>query len=165
MEIFVPGRLCVLGEHSDWAAEYCTSNSSLPHGYVIVAALNEGLYATIKTIPNSSIFKYSTTSIKDPNKQVFEINFKKKNNNNYKSILEKIASSADDYFSYCAGVLLELLSLEEYSSTILTSNIGIEIINHTTTLPICRGLSSSAALCCLIVKSFSMILHPCFDNT
>jgi galactokinase len=31
-EIFVPGRLCILGEHSDWAAEYRTANPSISFG-------------------------------------------------------------------------------------------------------------------------------------
>lgn len=32
IEIFVPGRLCILGEHSDWAAEYRTANPSISFG-------------------------------------------------------------------------------------------------------------------------------------
>jgi galactokinase len=31
-EVFIPGRLCVLGEHTDWAAEYLTENPSLCQG-------------------------------------------------------------------------------------------------------------------------------------
>jgi galactokinase len=34
-EIFVPGRLCILGEHSDWAAEYRTANPSISFGEYI----------------------------------------------------------------------------------------------------------------------------------
>jgi hypothetical protein len=32
VEIFVPGRLCVLGEHSDWAGEYRDINGAISYG-------------------------------------------------------------------------------------------------------------------------------------
>ena len=32
VDVFVPGRLCILGEHSDWAAEYRTENPSIAYG-------------------------------------------------------------------------------------------------------------------------------------
>lgn len=38
-EIFVPGRLCLLGEHSDWAGGYRTVNPSLPKGVRDVCCL------------------------------------------------------------------------------------------------------------------------------
>lgn len=31
-EIFVPGRLCVLGEHSDWAGQYRYQNPAVSVG-------------------------------------------------------------------------------------------------------------------------------------
>ena len=34
-EVFVPGRLCVLGEHSDWAAEYRGLNGAVAYGELI----------------------------------------------------------------------------------------------------------------------------------
>jgi galactokinase len=32
IELFVPGRLCILGEHSDWAGEYSAQNPAVPCG-------------------------------------------------------------------------------------------------------------------------------------
>ena len=32
VEVFVPGRLCILGEHSDWAAEYRDINPTISYG-------------------------------------------------------------------------------------------------------------------------------------
>ena len=32
IEVFVPGRLCILGEHSDWAAEYRSVNPAISYG-------------------------------------------------------------------------------------------------------------------------------------
>ncbi len=32
IDLFVPGRLCLFGEHSDWAGMYRTINSDLEKG-------------------------------------------------------------------------------------------------------------------------------------
>ena len=32
IEVFVPGRLCIIGEHSDWAGEYRDINPSISCG-------------------------------------------------------------------------------------------------------------------------------------
>ncbi len=44
-EIFVPGRLCILGEHSDWGGEYRSANPSVSIGSTIVISTDEGLYS------------------------------------------------------------------------------------------------------------------------
>ena len=44
-EVFVPGRLCLLGEHTDWMSSHRLSNPSLNYGLCVVCATNEGLYA------------------------------------------------------------------------------------------------------------------------
>lgn len=36
LELFVPGRLCILGEHSDWAGEYRKTNGSIPYGTISI---------------------------------------------------------------------------------------------------------------------------------
>ena len=35
IELFVPGRLCLVGEHSDWAGKYRSQNNSIEKGYAI----------------------------------------------------------------------------------------------------------------------------------
>ena len=42
-EIFVPGRLCLFGEHSDWAALYRENDPSIAPGYCLVAGTDQGL--------------------------------------------------------------------------------------------------------------------------
>ena len=56
IKIFVPGRLCIFGEHSDWAGEYRLKNKKIEKGYAITALLQEGLYATVKKCDNFSIY-------------------------------------------------------------------------------------------------------------
>ncbi|WP_221643390.1 MULTISPECIES: galactokinase family protein [unclassified Nostoc] len=52
MKIFVPGRLCLFGEHSDWAGEYRSVNPLLEKGYTLIVGTNQGIYANV--LPNSN---------------------------------------------------------------------------------------------------------------
>ncbi len=56
-EIFVPGRLCLFGEHSDWAAEHRRANSELCKGFTIVVGTNQGLYARVETHPRALVIR------------------------------------------------------------------------------------------------------------
>jgi galactokinase len=40
---FVPGRVCLVGEHSDWSGGMRTTAPSLARGHAIVAGTREGL--------------------------------------------------------------------------------------------------------------------------
>ncbi len=57
LEIFVPGRLCLFGEHSDWAAEYRRANSELCKGFTILVGTDQGLYARVETHPNALVIR------------------------------------------------------------------------------------------------------------
>ena len=46
INLFVPGRLCLFGEHSDWAGMYRTVNSGIVKGAAIVSGIEQGIYAT-----------------------------------------------------------------------------------------------------------------------
>jgi len=56
MDIFVSGRLCLFGEHSDWAGEYRQVNLQIEPGSAIAVGLNQGIYARVAKNP-SLIFK------------------------------------------------------------------------------------------------------------
>ena len=45
IDLFVPGRLCIMGEHSDWAGRYRNVNNKIEKGYAIVTGIEEGIYA------------------------------------------------------------------------------------------------------------------------
>lgn len=47
IELFVPGRLCLFGEHSDWAGKYRNINEKIGKGFAIVTGIEEGIYATV----------------------------------------------------------------------------------------------------------------------
>ncbi len=41
IKLFVSGRLCLFGEHSDWAGAYRRFNSAVEPGQVIIAGTNQ----------------------------------------------------------------------------------------------------------------------------
>ena len=45
IHLFVPGRLCLFGEHSDWAGMYRSINSDIPTGAAVVSGTEQGIYA------------------------------------------------------------------------------------------------------------------------
>ena len=43
IELFVPGRLCLFGEHSDWAGLNKNMNASIVPGRAIVTGIEQGI--------------------------------------------------------------------------------------------------------------------------
>ena len=39
IKLFVPGRLCLFGEHTDWAGHYRTMNADIAPGAAIVTGI------------------------------------------------------------------------------------------------------------------------------
>ena len=52
-ELFVPGRLCLFGAHSDWAGLYSTMNPKISVGRVIVTGIDQGIRAIVKPLENT----------------------------------------------------------------------------------------------------------------
>ena len=51
LKIFVPGRLCLFGEHTDWAGHYRTMNADIMPGAAIVTGIEQGIYAEVEKSP------------------------------------------------------------------------------------------------------------------
>ena len=51
LELFVPGRLCLFGEHTDWAGKYRTMNADIVPGASIVTGIEQGIYAEVEKSP------------------------------------------------------------------------------------------------------------------
>ena len=49
MKLFVPGRICLFGEHSDWAGSYRRINADIEQGY----GTNQGIHAEVDFLPTS----------------------------------------------------------------------------------------------------------------
>jgi len=139
MKFFVPGRICLFGEHSDWAGHYRRINASVEKGYTIIAGTNQGIYADAKPHP-SKLILWSTTD--EGNREgPFEIPMDRS------ALLAEAEKGS--FFSYAAGVSYQVLTHYHVR--------GLEIDNYQTDLPIKKGLSSSAAICVLVARAFNRI--------
>lgn len=138
MKIFVPGRLCLFGEHSDWAGGYRRLNPELGKGYALLAGTNQGLYAKVKPHPTQLIVR---TALSDGTRQEAELPMDR---NTLLAEAEK-----GGFFSYAAGVAYQFLTYHCVG--------GLEINNYLTDLPIQKGLASSAAICILVARAFNRV--------
>ena len=137
MKLFVPGRICLFGEHSDWAGGHRRSNAELERGYTLITSTNQGVYAEVKPHPNRLILK---TTLSDGTRH-----------GPYSLPMERSALLAEaekgEFFSYAAGVAYEILTNYRVQ--------GLEIDNYLTDLPVRKGLSSSAAISVLVARAFN----------
>ncbi len=145
MKIFVPGRLCIFGEHTDWAGGYRHLNPELEIGYTLLVGTNQGLYAQVKPHPNQLIV---SASLDDGTRKFLTLPMEAQ------ALLTEARKGG--FFSYAAGVAYQFL-VGAYNCTSLNSFKGIEIENYLTDLPIQKGLSSSAAICVLVARAFNLV--------
>lgn len=139
MKLFVPGRICLFGEHSDWAGGYRRINADIEKGYAIITGTNQGLYAEVKPHPSKLILR---STLEDGTRVgSYELPMEPK------ALLE--AAQEGGFFSYAAGVAYQALTHYRVR--------GLEVDNYLTDLPVKKGLSSSAAVCVLVARAFNRI--------
>ena len=138
-QLFVPGRLCLFGEHSDWAGHYRTMNADIVAGAAIVTGIEQGIYAEIEKSP---VFKLTSDA---PEMEGLWHDFSCRMQ---EQDLKHVARSGS-FFCYCAGVASYML--EWYNVG------GVHIHIKKMTLPIKSGLSSSAAICVLVARAFNIL--------
>ena len=139
LNLFVPGRLCLFGEHSDWAGMYRTVNSEIVMGQAVVTGIEQGIYATVersdKFIVESRLPVYHDEYLECPM--------------DTGKLLE--VARQGGFFSYVAGV-----------ASYINDNYSVEGVKITVTgmdLPIKSGLSSSAAICVLVARAFNQLYN------
>jgi UTP-glucose-1-phosphate uridylyltransferase/mevalonate kinase len=139
VNIFVPGRICLLGEHSDWAGGYRRINAEIESGYAIICGTNQGIYATVEPHPTSLVL----SSVTEDGSTIgpYEIPMERQ------ALLQEARQGG--FFSYIAGVAYQVLINYRVR--------GLVIHNYHTDLPIKKGLSSSAAICVLAARAFNRI--------
>ena len=141
MKLFVPGRLCLFGEHTDWAGHYRTMNADINPGAAIVTGIEQGIYAEVE---KSSIFELYSSAGEIKNVwQDFSCRMDEVE-------LKRIAKSGS-FFCYCAGVASYMLEWYKVG--------GVRIRITDMTLPMKSGLSSSAAICVLVARAFNQLYN------
>ena len=141
MKLFVPGRLCLFGEHTDWAGHYRTMNADIRPGAAIVTGIEQGIYAEVE---KSSIFElYSEAEEISGVWKDFSCRMDE-------TELKRVAKSGS-FFCYCAGVASYMLEWYKVG--------GVRIRITSMTLPMKSGLSSSAAICVLVARAFNLLYN------
>ena len=141
LKLFVPGRLCLFGEHTDWAGHYRTMNADIMPGASIVTGIEQGIYAEVE---KSSIFEMHSDA-----PEIDEVwhDFSCRMN---EAELKRVAKSGS-FFCYCAGVASYMLEWYKVG--------GVRIRITDMTLPMKSGLSSSAAICVLVARAFNLLYN------
>lgn len=139
MKLFVPGRICLFGEHSDWAGGYRRINADIEKGYALITGTNQGIHATVA--PHPSKFVYTATLEDGTRKGPYEVPMRRE------ALLEEAQKGG--FFSYAAGVAYQVMTHYRVR--------GLVVDNYKTDLPVKKGLSSSAAVCVLVARAFNRI--------
>lgn len=141
MNLFVPGRICLFGEHSDWAGGYRRINAEIEKGYAIIVGTNQGVYGEVKAHSTKLIFNATLNdgTRLPPWETPMEAG----------ALLKQAEEGG--FFSEVAGVAYQVLTHYQVR--------GLEINNYRTDLPIKKGLSSSAAICVFVARAFNRIYN------
>jgi UTP-glucose-1-phosphate uridylyltransferase/mevalonate kinase len=139
LKIFVPGRVCLFGEHSDWAGGHRRSNSEIEKGYTIITGTDQGIYAEVTAHPSSLVL--TSTTPEGERRGPYEIPLETRR------LLEE--AQGGGFWSYIAGVAYQVMTNYHVR--------GLVIDNYKTDLPMKKGLSSSAAICVLAARAFNRV--------
>ena len=135
--IFVPGRLCLFGEHSDWAGALRMFNANIAPGEAIVTGIEQGITAVATKNPRFIL----ESAIPGEEDQRLDCPMDPLE-------LKRIAQGGG-WFSYVAGVAFYM------SENHQVGGATIRLIERR--LPVKRGLSSSAAICVLVTRVFNQL--------
>ena len=140
IKLFVSGRLCLFGEHSDWAGGYRRLDPSIEKGYCISTGTHQGIHATCQPHPD----KFIITSTMSNNEKVGPLELNMREND------LSLEARKGHFFSYASGVAYYLVK---------RFNVGGMVIHNRMNLPAKRGLSSSAAITVLVVMAFNQLYN------
>ena len=135
LELFIPGRLCLFGEHSDWAGGYREENTEITIGHCLICGTNQGIRARVSRSPG--LFELETVLPNGSRAGPFHVPW------NVDALIA--LAQGGSFASYAAGVAA--IIAREYDIP------GLRIEGVTMDLPLKKGLSSSAAICVLVARA------------
>jgi UTP-glucose-1-phosphate uridylyltransferase/mevalonate kinase len=127
MKLFVPGCICLFGEHSDWAGGYRRVDPTIERGYSLICGTSQGIYAEVEPHPHA--LRLTATTPEGETHGPVEIPMEPQ------SLLAR--AQRGDFWSCIAGVAYQ-------------AAIHYQV-------PIKKALSSSAAICVLAARAFNQI--------
>jgi galactokinase len=130
--LFSPGRLCLFGEHSDWAAELGDWA-----GRCLVVGTDQGIFARAE--------KASPFSVRSLPHHPAPLTVPWR-----KAQLAQAAGDRNEFFRYCAAVAHEMHGWPGVSG-------GIDLTITRMDLPLKKGVASSAAVCLLVARAFNEV--------
>jgi galactokinase len=139
MDLFVPGRICLFGEHSDWAAGYRRLDPRITEGCCLIIGTNQGIHAEVTPHPDSLVL----TSIAPDGERRGPVEIPATPT----ALLD--AAQRGSFWSYIAGVAWQIRAQHDVG--------GLVLDNYATDLPVGKGLSSSAAICVLTARAFNRV--------
>jgi galactokinase len=145
IRLFVPGRLCLLGEHSDWAAEF-----GVHKGFCLVIGTDQGLQATVT--PSDRFVVSTLVSDEGGGGEALPKRSREMKCDWDKPSLLATARDKYEFFRYCAGVACQFVGNAGVTG-------GMEIHITAMDLPLQKGVSSSAAVCILVAEAFNQVYH------
>ena len=140
VDLFVPGRLCLFGEHSDWAAEH-----GLHPGYCLVIGTDQGLSARAHASDRFVVESLVPDQFGRPTGRTRQMNCQWD-----MATLRAAAEDENEFFRYCAGTAHQMLTDRHVPGV-----IGLKITEMD--LPLRKGVSSSAAVCILVAEAFNAV--------
>lgn len=138
VSLFVPGRLCLFGEHCDWAGEY-----GRHPGYCLVVGTDQGLSALARPAQEFLVETLIPDDRGRPTGRKRRMSCPAD-----AATLARAARDQDEFFRYCAGTAHELHA---------RGGRGLDLRIVGMDLPLRKGVSSSAAVCILVARAFNEV--------
>ena len=138
--LFGAGRLCLFGEHTDWAAHF-----GIHRGHCLVTGTDQGLSACAAAADEFTVH----TPVPDDGHAPAGRSRQMSCRADAETLLA-VAKDESEFFRYCAGVAHEILARFDKVA-------GLDLRITAMDLPLKRGVASSAAVCILVARAFDAV--------
>jgi mevalonate kinase len=171
IDLHVTGRLCVVGEHSDWSGRYRVENDDIHTGCAIIVNTSEGFRATVTPLAERRIVFCSRCEstaatlgvAMSPDAGISSDGAPEERDFDMPLVLAELSAVAASggWWSYVAGTAAEVLT--RFPRLVATEGDekdrdgGIVITETEALLAVSKGLSSSAAICVLTARAFNRL--------